>query len=228
MRDADSDAFLDLIRLQGHNQMVTKTELLHTLHERGVPVGSRALATFINERVVPKSARLGSRSGLFPALVVELVAWVHNQRAMSVSYAAIRDLLPVWRYLTGAGVSEPREVDLAVFGDVLREHVRSPEAAAAVPWMLSDALAPLPGNEPRSPVLVRHGGTGSAEPTSWVVTFVVTEPGHHERGARTVAQLDLFIPQGPATHDVQRVTLPVGASAGTATTEASTTPHRPR
>src|SRR4051794_39180615 len=96
--DEGSD-FLEYLEMQGNLEMLTKSQLLDYVRRNGGPISDRQLTTYISEGVVPKSARIGSRSGAYPKIVGDLLAWVARSRRRGLSVEAIKELLPLWRLM---------------------------------------------------------------------------------------------------------------------------------
>ena len=130
--------FLEYLELQDNLDMLTKSELLEHVRRTGGPISDRTLTFYVTEGLVPKSARVGSRGGAYPKVVGELVAWIVRSRARGLSVEALKELLPLWKFLQRAVRAE--EVSLAEFEYVARQHVRSPEALFAVPSLFSDCM----------------------------------------------------------------------------------------
>lgn len=131
--------FLQYMELQGSLDMVTKSELLDTVKRRGARISERQLTTYITEGVLPESARIGTRSGAYPKIVTELLWWVTSAREQGLSIKAIKELIPVWRYLVDA--CHRKELSLTEFEFMARQHVTMPEAMFAIPMLL---LATMP------------------------------------------------------------------------------------
>ena len=60
----EENGFLEYLQLQGSDpELVTKSELISAVRQRGYSVGDRQLTFYISEGLVPKSVRVGSRAG---------------------------------------------------------------------------------------------------------------------------------------------------------------------
>jgi DNA-binding transcriptional MerR regulator len=134
----EGNDFMELLQLQDSLDMVTKTELLEHVRARGASISDRQLTTFVTEGLVPKLARIGSRGSAYPKIVEELVLFILSCRDAGQSVQAIKELLPVWKYLHGA--VRKGELSLKDFEQVAREHVTLPEAAYAVPVVMRGAF----------------------------------------------------------------------------------------
>lgn len=212
-RDDGDDGFWELLRLQGHNRMITKKDLLEKLRNDGWHVGERQLTTYISEGLVPKSARLGRRTGVFPELVVDLVASICYARSAHVSFAAIRQLAPVWRFLKASILRDPPEIDLARLEEVIRENVMSREAAVAVPWVVPMALV-SPSRTPGADLLVLYNGRKLSDAELPVISFVVVDVDEHDESrAFPAAELEVVLPL-PLASRLGRTRMVVGAPIG--------------
>lgn len=130
--------FLQLLELQGNLEMVTKSELLEQVRARGRSVSDRQLTTYMTEGLIPKSARIGSRGGAYPKIAVDQLEFVIRFRRRGMSVNAIKELLPLWRYLFRARITH--EISISEFEFLARQSIALPEAWWAVPGMLMDAL----------------------------------------------------------------------------------------
>jgi DNA-binding transcriptional MerR regulator len=137
----DGSDFLEYLELQDNLDLVTKSELLDEVRRRHARVTDRQLTSYITEGLIPRSARIGSRSGAFPKIVIDVLEFVANARERGLSVEAVKELLPLWRLLR-RGVRD-RRIDLVEMEYVARQHVRKPEAIYSVPWVLQ-WLLPCP------------------------------------------------------------------------------------
>lgn len=138
------DEFADLLRLQGNLELVSKEAMLRSVREHGVEISERQLTTFVTAGLVPKSARMGSKSGVYPAIVVELLTWIGEARERNLSFEAIRALIPIWKAVKAATASG--ELDLAMIEQLAVPGHLPIEAAYALPGVLQAAL-PCPSCE---------------------------------------------------------------------------------
>ncbi len=137
--------FMDLLELQGDLQMITKSELLENVRKRGGSISDRQLTSYVTEGLLPKSARIGSRSGAYPKIVERLVLFVTQARRRGLSVQGVKELLPVWRLLESSRLTGELQLDALEY--VAREHAVSAEAAYSVPWMIN-AVLPCPSCDP--------------------------------------------------------------------------------
>lgn len=134
----DGVEFLEYLELQGNTDMVTKSELLEAARARGVRISGRQLTTWITEGLVPKSARIGSRSGAFPAIVIEVVDFVASARNRGLAVESVRELLPVYRFLYQS--ARAQRLDLSELQLIARNHIRRPDAIFSLPWVVQWVL----------------------------------------------------------------------------------------
>jgi DNA-binding transcriptional MerR regulator len=139
----DTD-FLEYLEMQDSLDMVSKSDLLEKVREVGGRLTDRQLTTYISEVLVPKSARIGSRAGAFPRIVVDLLTWIDHSRQRGLSVEAIKELLPLWKFLQRS--CRRGELDFSEFEYVARQFVRSSEAGFAVPTLF-DQVLPCPVHE---------------------------------------------------------------------------------
>jgi DNA-binding transcriptional MerR regulator len=130
--------FMELLELQGNLRMITKSELLERVRLKGYPISERRLTSLVSEGLLPKSARIGSRSGAYPAITEELLRFILKARGRGLSVQAIREVLPVWRFLKAA--CRDGRLSLLEFEYLARQHAQSEEAAWAMPAVLTDVL----------------------------------------------------------------------------------------
>jgi DNA-binding transcriptional MerR regulator len=153
----DHSEFLEFLQLGGGEpRLVTKSELLAEVRERGFPISDRQLTFYVSEGLLPRSVRVGSRAGAYPSLVVDLLTWILRFREMGVPIEAIKELLPVWKSLIRAR-NEGR-LDLAEFEYVVRQQLESFEAILAVPTLLTDVVMGLCPDCRRDLVVVAKDG----------------------------------------------------------------------
>ncbi|MFD8104648.1 hypothetical protein ACFV24_34430 [Nocardia fluminea] len=133
------NSFLEYLQLQeGDPSLVTKSELIAAVRQAGYRLTARKLAFYTAEGLVPHSVRVGSHSGVYPRVVVDLMKWILRARDAHVSTSALRELMPVWRFLIrvrAAGVLDIAELEL-----VARQHVASVEGSINVPRLVIDTL----------------------------------------------------------------------------------------
>jgi len=135
----EENGFLEYLQLQGSDPvLVTKSELLSAVRQSGYSVGDRQLTFYISEGLVPKSVRVGSRAGAYPRIVIELLIWILRAKEGGLSVEAIRELLPVWKYLIRA--RNGRRIDLGELQYIARQHVRTIEGSYAIPPVVANVL----------------------------------------------------------------------------------------
>jgi DNA-binding transcriptional MerR regulator len=135
----EENGFLEYLQLQGGEpDLVTKSELLAEVRKRGFPIGDRQLTFYVSEGLVPRSVRVGSRAGAYPRIVVRLLTWVLRAREAGVAVDAIKELLPIWKFIVSA--VNDRRINLGELEYIARSRLTSFEAALAVPDVLTDVL----------------------------------------------------------------------------------------
>ena len=135
----EENGFLEYLQLQGSDpELVTKSELLTAVRRRGYSVGDRQLTFYISEGLVPKSVRVGSRAGAYPRIVIELLIWILRAKEGGLSVEAIRELLPVWKFLIRA--RNDRRIDLNELEYIARQHVQTIEGSYAIPPVVANVL----------------------------------------------------------------------------------------
>jgi DNA-binding transcriptional MerR regulator len=149
----DHSEFLEYLQLEGGEpRLITKSELLAEVRERGIPISDRQLTFYVSEGLLPRSVRVGSRAGAYPSLVVSLLTWILRFRETGVPIEAIKELLPVWKFLIRA--RNEKRLDLAEFEYVVRQQLESFDAILAVPTLLTDVIVTLCRDCRRDLVLV--------------------------------------------------------------------------
>jgi DNA-binding transcriptional MerR regulator len=134
----EENGFLEYLELQDGTDLVNKSELLTEVRSAGFKLSDRQLTFYMSEGLIPLSVRAGSRVGVYPAVVVELMHWLLYMRNLGVSIDALRELLPVWKFLKRS--LKGKSVDLAELELVARQHVSSPGALSAAPAAVSFVL----------------------------------------------------------------------------------------
>lgn len=135
----EENGFLEYLQLQdGVPDLVTKSELIAEVRGLGYSLSDRQLTFYVTEGLVPRSVRVGSRAGAYPEIVVELMTWILQARDEGASIEALRELLPVWKFLIRA--RSAHVLDLGELEYVARQHVTSSEGSIAVPRVVSDVM----------------------------------------------------------------------------------------
>lgn len=199
------DQFLELLELDNH--LISKKDVQERVSERGFAVTERQLTTFITERLLPKSIRV-DRSGQLPVLAVDLVCFILGARKCSLSFGAIRELVPVWLFMQRC-VLEEKCLDLNKLERVVGDNVGSPEAAFAVPWVVQSVL-PMQEDHPAWPeIRIVYQGDLSERLLSEVsadsgpvISFVLA-PRNNE--GQTAPHLGVVLSHGVRDDDPTRV-----------------------
>lgn len=150
--------FLEYLQLDGGDEprLVTKSELLAEVRERGSSISDRQLTFYVTEGLIPKSVRVGSRAGAYPRVVVDLLVWVLRSREQGLSVDAIKELLPIWKFVMRA--RRDRRLDLAELEYVARQQVTSFEAVTSVPNVVMDVMSRLCSECLKEVVIVTKDG----------------------------------------------------------------------
>lgn len=205
----EENGFLEYLQLQGGEpDLVTKSELMAKVRAQGYSVSDRQLTFYVSEGLVPRSVRVGSRAGAYPAIVVDLLTWILRARDGGVPIEALKELLPVWKFLVRA--RSHRVLDLGELEYVARQHVSSTEALVNVARLVIDVMsgycskcrsditivkkdgAKMLMGDPTSTVgfaIARHFDDGESEPTPrWFATSRVSlaHPDHPASDPTTV------------------------------------------
>ena len=135
----EENGFLEYLELQdGKTALVTKSELLSAVRDAGFKLSDRQLTFYVSENLIPHSVRAGSRAGVYPEIVVQLLIWILYMRKVGASIEALRELLPLWKFLIKS--RNANLLDIAELEYVARQHVAAPDALAAVPIVVSDIM----------------------------------------------------------------------------------------
>jgi DNA-binding transcriptional MerR regulator len=206
----EENGFLEYLQLQGSDpELITKSELLSAVRQRGYSVGDRQLTFYISEGLVPKSVRVGSRAGAYPRIVIELLTWILRAKEGGLSVEAIRELLPVWKYLIRA--RNDRRIDLTELEYIARQHVQTIEGSYAIPPVVANVLIGGICTECSQGMrlILKDGREQSLCDPATTIGFAIARRGDDESGetgptwlARTrMAMVDGFsgIPQDPTT-----------------------------
>ena len=177
--------FLEYLELQDEPTFITKSELLDRVRGWGGRIGDRRLTFYVSEGLIPKSVRIGSRAGAYPEVVADLLDWINRFRARGVSVEALRELVPIWRYLRRAG--KDQILDLTEFEYMARQHLSSPEAVFNLPALVFSVLTDYCGDCRSKLTVRRKDGEELPLRRSPSMSFVVTDPG--EESARFVTSI---------------------------------------
>ncbi|MEU4159552.1 hypothetical protein [Actinoplanes sp. NPDC026670] len=135
----EENGFLEYLQLQeGRPDLVTKSELISEVRKAGYSLSDRQLTFYVTEGLVPRSVRVGSRAGAYPAIVVRLMTWILQSRDEGVPIEALRELLPVWKFLVRA--ASAHTLDLGELEYVARQHVTSTEGSIATPRLVANVF----------------------------------------------------------------------------------------
>lgn len=174
---SEDNGFLEYLQLQGSDPvLVTKSELIANVREHGYSLSDRQLTFYVSEGLVPKSVRVGSRAGVYPRIVVDLLSWVLRCKAGGLPIEAIRELLPIWKYLTRA--RKEKRIDLGELEYIARQHVTMLEGSYALPLVVSDVLHDA-CKECRAKIVVvfKDGSERKLDDPSVTVGFAIAQRG---------------------------------------------------
>ena len=73
----EENGFMEYLELQdGKAGLVTMSELLSKVRDAGLKLSDRQLTFYTSQELIPHSVRAGSRAGVYPAIVVDLMVWL--------------------------------------------------------------------------------------------------------------------------------------------------------
>jgi len=189
---------MEYLEMQDSTEMVTKTELRQALRGRGQTISDRNLTYYASIGLVPLAVRVGTRSGAYPRVVIEQLSWVIAARSRGLSIDAIKELLPLWRWLVSNRTREC--IDLNEFELVARRDQLSDEANFAIPAMVTTVLELCPDCLSRVLWVLKDGTTQHHnEDTPLTLNFLHGALDDDGR-PRLVAWTQLTLP-GIAGHD---------------------------
>ncbi|WTW96111.1 hypothetical protein OG216_23250 [Streptomycetaceae bacterium NBC_01309] len=172
----EENGFLEYLQLQdGEPSLVTKSELIAQVRAEGYPVSDRQLTFYVSEGLLPRSVRVGSRAGAYPAIVQQLLTWILRARDGGVTIDVLKELLPVWKFLVRA--RSRCELDLGELEYVARQHVTSTEGALNVARLVIDVMSRRCGKCRGDIRIVAKDGTSTrmGDPSS-TVGFAIVRP----------------------------------------------------
>lgn len=170
----EENGFMEYLELQNGSDLVTKSELLSAVREAGFKLSDRQLTFYTSEGLVPLSVRAGSRVGVYPAIVTDLMMWILYVRRIGVSIDALREILPVWKHLKRS--VKRKVIDLAELELVAGQYVSSSFGLSALPAAVSVELNSICECCRQGIALIdRHGNeTSFADATS--IGFAIASP----------------------------------------------------
>ena len=173
----EQNGFLEYLQLQGGEpDLVTKSELIAEVRGAGYAVSDRQLTFYVSEELIPRSVRVGSRSGAYPAIVAELLMWILQARDGGVPIEALKELLPVWKFLIRS--RKDHALDLGELEYIARQHVTSVEASVAVPRLVSDVMTMHVWDRCRGDITIvfKDGGKKQMSDPMVTVGFAIVRP----------------------------------------------------
>ena len=226
----EENGFLEYLQLQGPDPvLVTKSELIAIVRKSGYSVSDRQLTFYVSEGLIPKSVRVGSRAGVYPRIVVELLQWVLRCKDGGLSVEAIRELLPVWKYLVRA--REEQRIDLGELEYIARQHVATLEGSYAIPPVVSDVLRGICRKCRAKVVLVFKDGTERTlgEPSATVGFAIARRGGEgaNDADAKWIAHTRLALGDDDGDHANDPTTVILGVRSGEALPPEQPEPDSP-
>lgn len=176
----EENGFMEYLELQGgETRLVTKSELMSEVRDAGFKLSDRQLTFYMSENLIPLSVRAGSRAGVYPAVVVKLMVWILYMRRMGLSIEALRELLPVWKFLIRS--RNAGRLNLGELEYVARQHVSSDDALSAVPTVVSYVMVYCLCPDCRREItLVDRDGNETAMDETTSIGFAIAGPLHAE------------------------------------------------
>jgi len=224
--------FLAYLELQGSEELITKSDLIAYARDHGESISDRNISYYTAQRILPQAVRAGSRAGVYPGIVGQLLVWVLRSRKFGFSIDAIRDLLPVWELLVSA--RRDGTVDIAELEVVARQRVQSMEANLGIPWLVNELFFEHLCQDCRGDMTwVAKDGTVLTGSDDVAIQFELNELNPATGKARRVAWTQLVLPglAQPAGRGPTTVILGIGVDVepDTAWAEvaAPTTARRP-
>jgi DNA-binding transcriptional MerR regulator len=132
------NGFFEYLELQGNDELVLKSELQAEVRRAGLSLSVRNLTFYISEGLVPQSVRAGSRAGVYPKIVVELMIWILSMRKAGASIDTLRELLPIWKFLIRSRLSH--RLDIGELEYVARQFATSTASQFAVPAVVAQVM----------------------------------------------------------------------------------------
>lgn len=185
----EENGFLEYLQLQdGVPDLVTKSQLIAEVRRLGYSLSDRQLTFYVTEGLVPRSVRVGSRAGAYPKIVIELMTWILQARDEGASIEALRELLPVWKFLIRA--RSAHVLDLGELEYVARQHVNSPEGSIALPRVVSDVMMRhvCPACRDEITIVYKNGETKPMSDPTATVGFAVAKVPAQDSDAESKPQ----------------------------------------
>lgn len=177
--------FLEYLQLDNPDEprLVTKSELLQEVRQLGQSISDRQLTFYVSEGLIPKSVRVGSRAGAYPGVIVDLLVWVLRAREQGLSVDAIKELVPIWKFVYRARKS--RRLDLSELEYISRQLVRNFESVIMIPTVVVDMLSRMCSKCMQDLIVVTKDGhehpLGSPETT---IGFTAIRSSDKEEGGK--------------------------------------------
>ncbi|MES3664740.1 hypothetical protein [Mycobacterium intracellulare] len=202
----EENGFMEYLELQDGSDLVTKSELVSAVREAGFKLSDRQLTFYTSEGLIPLSVRAGSRVGVYPKVVTDLMMWILYVRRIGVSIDALRELLPVWKYLKRS--VKRKAVDLAELELVARQHVSSSFALSALPAAVSVELNSICECCRQEIKLVDRDGNESSFADATSIGFAIASPIPSDED-----EDDVFVDRWVARTRISLATIPLPPNA---------------
>jgi hypothetical protein len=131
----------ELMEIQGTDELISQTTAIGLVRGKGHSLSPRKVGSWQESQLIPAATRLGARGGAYPALIVALLTWISACRQSGFKIEVIRELRPLWAYLTRAQIRQ--EVNLLEFERFARGLGLSHEANNHVPWLVNYVMSGL-------------------------------------------------------------------------------------
>lgn len=179
MANVQENGFFEYLELQGGDgRLVTKSELIAAVRSSGFSLSPRKLTFYIAEGLVPQSVRAGSRAGVYPKIVVELMIWILAMREAGASIETLRELLPIWKFLVRSRQNHRLEVGELEL--VARQFALSPAAQFTIPNLVThvmhDACCPSCSGLDEIIVVDKDGHERSMVDPQTTIGFAIARP----------------------------------------------------
>ncbi|MEZ5409457.1 MAG: hypothetical protein R2761_15620 [Acidimicrobiales bacterium] len=207
---------IELLEIQGSTDLVTKADLMRAVRGTGRSISDRNLTFYGTLGLLPKALRVGARSGAYPKIVAELACWVIDARERDLPIEAIKELLPLWRYLARA--QRTGRFDVGEIEFIARQHIKREDANREVPWLIGEMTHRgqfRPDGRTQVTWTLKDGQTQQPEEReNFRLSFVLTEFDPRKNEARVVAWTQLVLPGFGLPTEDDPATIWLGAPVG--------------
>jgi DNA-binding transcriptional MerR regulator len=190
----EANELVELLELQQSTDLITKSELLELVRQRGCRISDRNLTYYASEGLIPAALRLGRRGVVYPRIAADQLSFVIQSREADLSLEAIRELLPLWKALQ-RGIREER-LDLCELEIIARNTITKTEANFAVPMLVNRVMNGI-CHECRAKIVwtLKDGSSRTeADDDDLTLTFVVAALDEETKQGRQIAWTQLRLP----------------------------------